>query len=341
MLLNSIYGTFANKHSSLMDIDNASSITLTGQEVAKAGATILDNAIREQYKIDPEYVVVAQDTDSVMITIQPALDALNAPFFEDENAKTISKTTYDIVNFLDGVVNTKILEWAKKELNANDPRYIFKREAIADVGMYLAKKRYVLHILDNEGVLEEKFKYVGIELVRSTLPAAAKKLVKEITDIAVLTQDRKATNEAYLASWEKFKTIDPCEIAIRMTANGMEKYFSPTVTLRKFATKTPRHIKAAIAYNLLRKQLKLEGTFEEIIAGQKIRLFDVADNPYGIEAIAYSDELPQEFDLKPDYESMFKKLIRAPIERIYTMAGWPMPSAFEQHQTDLFDLLGI
>jgi DNA polymerase elongation subunit (family B) len=41
--LNSIYGTFANKHSPFMDIDNASSITLTGQAVAKAGSEILSS----------------------------------------------------------------------------------------------------------------------------------------------------------------------------------------------------------------------------------------------------------------------------------------------------------
>ena len=65
ILLNSIYGTFANKHSSLMDIDNAMSITMTGQSVAKAGGNILDDYVKEHYGVN-ESITKYGDTDSVV-----------------------------------------------------------------------------------------------------------------------------------------------------------------------------------------------------------------------------------------------------------------------------------
>jgi len=65
ILLNSIYGTFANKHSSLMDIDNAMSITMTGQSVARAGGTILDDYVRDVHDIN-ESITKYGDTDSIV-----------------------------------------------------------------------------------------------------------------------------------------------------------------------------------------------------------------------------------------------------------------------------------
>jgi DNA polymerase elongation subunit (family B) len=64
VLLNSIYGTFANKHSSLMDIDNATSITMTGQSVARAGGYILDEYVNRVYGIK-ETITKYGDTDSI------------------------------------------------------------------------------------------------------------------------------------------------------------------------------------------------------------------------------------------------------------------------------------
>jgi DNA polymerase elongation subunit (family B) len=65
ILLNSIYGTFANKFSSLMDLDNAMSITMTGQNVAKAGGNILDDFVKEKYGIS-ESITKYGDTDSLI-----------------------------------------------------------------------------------------------------------------------------------------------------------------------------------------------------------------------------------------------------------------------------------
>jgi len=336
ILLNSIYGTFANKHSAFMDIDNASSITLTGQAVAKAGSEILQTYIKEKFDVD-ENVTVYNDTDSCYITIEPILKKHKIELTKDGKVTDIA---YTIVNKLEETVNKRILEWAKSELNSADPRFEFKREAIADVGTFLQKKRYILHILDDEGVACNKFKYVGVELARSTTPKEVKALIKKVIDTALITRDVKATNTVYREAYDKFKSLSIEEAAFRRAVKEYEKY-SSGATLAGFNKATPCHVKAAIAYNLLLQKYKIDKKYESIKSGQKIKYFYALKNPYGLDAIGFTTVYPKEFkDVQIDYDKMFVKIVAPPIEQVYEAIGWRLPIIGKEVQTDLFDLFG-
>lgn len=65
ILLNRMYGTFANKHSPFCDIDLAGSITLTGQACIKQASDIVDNHAKEKYGITRSLSTYS-DTDSVI-----------------------------------------------------------------------------------------------------------------------------------------------------------------------------------------------------------------------------------------------------------------------------------
>jgi DNA polymerase elongation subunit (family B) len=334
--LNSIYGTFANKHSSLMDIDNAMSITITGQNVAKAGSSIIDKYLEDKYQITGKSCTIYQDTDSVYITIQPLLNKLGLNLLEGDK---INPVVYDLVKDIDTEVNTEILTWAKTELFSNDPRYVFKREAIADVGVFLQKKRYILHVLDNKGIPMDKFKFVGVELVRSTTPKKVKKFIENITKTALLTANTKTTNEVYRNSYEDFCKLSPDDVALRSSINNLEKY-AEGASLFKFQNATPSHVKGAIAYNILVKKNNLDSKMELIRTGQKVKKLYCKKNNYGLDAISYPVAFPEEFHLQVDWDKMFSKLVTQPIERLYEAIGWTLPSLNKEIQTDLFELLG-
>jgi len=236
-------------------------------------------------------------------------------------------------------VNTEILEWARKELFSIDPRYVFKREVIADVAIFLQKKRYILHVLDEEGVPVDKFKYTGIELARSTTPKKVKKFIEEIIKTALLTQNFKQTNDVYRVSYASFQKLDPNDIAARTSINNLEKY-SEGASLYKFQNKTPSHVKGAIAYNILIKELKIDDKYEAIQAGQKVKKLYCAKNKYGLDAITYVSALPEEFAIKIDWDKMFSKLVTQPTERLYNAIGWCLPEIGKEVQTDLFDMFG-
>lgn len=333
ILLNSIYGTFANKHSSLMDIDHAMSITVTGQNVSKAGGHIIDNYVKEKYGIE-QSITKYGDTDSLYISIEPVLTKLNIPLLKEDS---INPIVHEIVDDIDKHVNTEILTWANKELFSKDPRYVFKREVISDVGIFLQKKRYILHVLDEEGVPTNKFKYTGIELVRSTTPKKVKGLIESIIKTSLLTENIKKANEVYRISYEEFCKLDPNDIAARTSINNLDKY-AQGASLYKYKKGTPSHVKGAIAYNILIKELSLDSKLETIQTGQKVKKVYCAKNKYGLDAITYVSTLPKEFGIDVDWDKMFSKLVTQPIERLYDAIGWTLPQIGKEVQTDLFEL---
>jgi DNA polymerase elongation subunit (family B) len=336
ILLNSIYGTFANKHSSLMDIDNAMSITMTGQNVAKAGSAIIDNYLEKEHGIKGKSITIYQDTDSVYVTIQPLLDKLGLSLLIDGE---INPKVNELVDKIDKHVNTEILNWAKSDLFSIDPRFAFKREVIADVGVFLQKKRYILHVLNNKGIKVDKFKFVGVELVRSTTPKKVKKFIEKITKTALLTRSAKVANEVYRESYDGFCKLEPDDIALRTSINNLEKY-AEGASLYKFKDATPSHVKGAIAYNILIKQLGLSDKLEQIFTSQKVKKIYCIKNKYGLDAISYPVNLPSEFELKVDWNRMFSKLVTQPIERLYEAIGWTLPCIGKEIQTDLFEMFG-
>lgn len=332
--LNSIYGTFANRHSFLMDIDNAASITLSGQSVAKAGGQIIDQHVRDNYDIN-ESIVKYGDTDSIYISINSILNKRKLQLTEDSK---ITQEAYNVVDKIDKHVNEEILNWARKELFSIDPRYIFKREVIADIALFIQKKRYILHILDEEGTTTNKFKYVGVELVRATTPKKVKKYIEKITNTALLSQDIKETNKIYRESYEKFCSLPVDDVALRSTVNNLNKYAKKNVSLQQFDKGTPSHVKGAIAYNLLLDSFNIENKFEKIQTGQKIKKIYCAKNKYGLDAISYPSILPPDFNLQIDWERMFHKLVTKPITTLYQTIGWSLPVLNKEIQTDLFEL---
>jgi DNA polymerase elongation subunit (family B) len=319
-----------------MDIDHAMSITVTGQNVSKAGGHILDNFVKQKYGV-ANSITKYGDTDSLYVSIKPILDILDIPLVID---KLINPKVHEIVNELDEHVNKEILTWAKNDLFSNDPRYVFKREVISDVGIFLQKKRYILHVLDDEGVAVDKFKYTGIELVRSTTPKKVKVFIENIIKTSLLVENVKKSNEIYRECYTEFKNLDPNDIAARTSINNLEKY-AEGASLYKYKKGTPSHVKGAIAYNLLLKELKLEDKFEEIQTGQKVKKLYCEKNKYGLDAISYPAVLPKEFLLRVDFDRMFNKLVSQPIERLYDAIGWSLPVIGKEVQTDLFEMFGM
>mgnify|MGYP000701411884 CR=1 FL=1 len=86
----------------------------------------------------------------------------------------------------------------------------------------------------------------------------------------MLTEDIKKTNEVYRTSYSDFQKLDPNDIASRTSINNLEKY-AEGASLYKYKKGTPSHVKGAIAYNILIKELKLDDKFESIQSAQKVK----------------------------------------------------------------------
>jgi len=346
ILINTIYGYFGNKHSPLGDDDLANSITLTGQAVIKQSNQILTNYIKDNTGLTDEYLtenspIIYNDTDSSYISIKHLINARGIETYDKKG--NVTPEYYKAVQDIEDHLNTEIVRWGKADLNSADCRLVFKREAIADSGIFLQKKRYVLHLLDVEGIPCNKFKYTGVEVVRTTMPTQIKPYVKRIIETMLTTKSLTDTNKVFNETYEVFKTLPVEDIASVMGVKGYEKYASNS---KEFDTvkRMPIHVKAAYYHNLLLEKFNIERKYESIASGDKIRYFYVRKpNKYGISVIGYKYYYPKEFAeiFEPDYEFIFKKIIFQVIERFYEAVNWRLKDPAMAVQTDLFDLLGL
>ena len=346
ILINTIYGYFGNKHSPLGDDELAESITLTGQAVIKESNRLLENYIKERAKLTDQDIledtpIIYNDTDSSYISIKHIVKNTGLNMLDSKGK--ITQEYYKQVQDIEDYLNENIIKWGQQALGSKDCRFVFKREAIADSGLFLQKKRYVLHVLDEEGIPCDKFKYTGVEVVRTTMPAPIKPYVKKIIETMLLTRDLATTNKIFNETYDIFKKLPIEDIAFVMGVKGYEKYAAQCDAF-KTAKHMPIHVKAAYFYNILLDRFNTGKKYEKISSGDKVRYFYARQpNKFGITTMGYKYDFPKEFanTFELDYELMFEKIIFSVIERFYEAVNWKLYSPGSQVQTDLFELLGI
>ena len=283
--------------------------------------------------------IIYNDTDSSYISIKSIVEKTGLKMLDSKGK--ITPEYYKEVQDIEDFLNKNIKTWGQTALGSIDCRLNFKREAIADTGIFLQKKRYVLRVLDEEGIPCNKFKYTGVEVVRTTMPAPIKPYVKKIIETMLLTKDLGQTNKIFNETYEIFKNLKIEDISFVMGIKGYEKY-SAMCDGFKTAKHMPIHVKAAYFYNILLDRFNTGKKYEKISSGDKVRYFYAKQpNKFGINTIGYKYTFPKEFSdtFEPNHEMMFEKIIFSVIERFYEAVNWKLQSPGTQVQTDLFDLL--
>ena len=339
IVLNSIYGVFGQKHSPLFDIDHAASITLTGQASSKEAADIvMQYTISKGFDFKKDEIYKYGDTDSAYISIQPLLDHYKIKLSEDGK---ITDEARKIIKELGVFINKGINAWATNELKSIDPRFVFKQEAISNISVFMEKKRYILHLLELDGMVPSKpFKYVGVEVVRSTFSDPIKKLIKQVLESAILAQDKQKANKIFTDAYETVKNMPIEDLSFRTSTSNYEKYERKVDSFGKFGKGITIQGKSSIGFNRMLKQFNLDSKYESIRSGMKIKFFYLAKNRFNFQTMGFIDVFPNE--LKPvfeiDYKEMFDKTIVPPIDRLYECLGWVVPQVTSARTTDLFEL---
>jgi DNA polymerase elongation subunit (family B) len=318
--LNSAYGAVGNEYFRYYDVRQASAITTAGQFIIRfieeKVNTYLNDILKPENKID---YIVASDTDSIYVT----LDKLVEQTCKD-------KTEDQVCNFLNKVVDSRIEPFLNKcfeELadytNAFKNCMVMKREVIANKGIWVAKKRYMLNVLDEEGVRlsQPKLKIMGIEAVKSSTPQVCRGKIKEAIKI-IMSKDED-TLQKFIADFKKeFFTMSAEQISFPRSCNNMKKYYDSN---NIFIKGTPIHVKGALIYNHQIKEFKLKSKYPLIQEGDKIKFLKLVEaNPFKFDVISYITTLPKEFNLQQyiDYETQFEKTFLDPMRFILQSIGW-------------------
>lgn len=337
ILLNRIYGYFAQEHAALYDIDLASSVTLTGQSGIKIAAKFGNDFLMSKCGLEYDSVIMG-DTDSVVFSIQPILDAKKETFFVGDK---INPYVFELADGLGKEIDRVVREWARDELHSTHCTYHFKRENISSSGIFLGKKMYILNIIDDEGKQVDKFKYTGVAVVKVATPKKVKPLIKKAIQTIIKSGDKKAVDKIIKDTWETYQTFSIEEMSSAKSLNNYDKYLEKSCDL-VMGKGTPSQNKAAIAYNLLLKRYKLENKYEALKSGDKLKFFYVRANKWGLSAISFPYKFPEEFkkDFAIDTQKMYINTLLNPIKAVFDVIGWDIKNPTNEEKVDLLDLFG-
>ena len=318
--LNSAYGAIGNNWFRYFDLMVATAITTSGQLSIRWIEKSINIYLNKLLETDNVDYVIASDTDSVYITF----DALVNKVF-GEGASTES-----VVTFLDRIAKEKFEPFIGRSyqalaetMNAYEQKMEMGREAIANKGVWTAKKRYILNLYDMEGVRykEPHLKIMGIEAVKSSTPAPCREKLKEALTI-IMKGNEKELNVFIQDFRSEFMSLPPEDIAYPRSCNGVHKFRG---TNRLFALGAPIHVKGSILYNYLVEKNHLSNKYPYIQEGDKIRFLHMKEpNIYQSSAFSFITTVPKELDIvnKIDYDTQFEKSFVEPLKFITEKIGW-------------------
>ena len=343
ILINSAYGAISSAKNPIGDTDLANAITTAGSTSIKYINVLARNFVKMKNPdisaADLEAVVVFNDTDSCCIR----LDKCGVTVCKDN---AVTPEGYKLVQECDDYIDKNFQEWFKATTNSNKCTVYFKREKICDAGIFLkkkdsdeeAKKNYILHILDNEGVKKPSFKYTGVKFARSTISKVLKEAGRQVAEHMILTQDKASTEKVLMELYQKFEQMDLNDIVTIQRCNNINKHFNNFnyKDTQKFGRLTypkgtPGHVKAAMNFNIALEKLGLN-KYEKVKSGDMAKIVYVhPKNKFAIDRIGFLDEWPPEFNehFQIDYATTFVKTVFDEVRRLYNSVDW---SPFQPHQ---------
>jgi DNA polymerase elongation subunit (family B) len=318
--LNSAYGALGNQYFRFFDIRIAEGITTAGQLSIRWIEKKINEYMNKLLKTEGEDYVIASDTDSIYLNMGPLVKKL----YPD------TSDTKKVIKFMNKVCDDKIqpfidssYEELKEYVNAFQQRMEMKRESLADKAIWTAKKRYILNVHDSEGVAyaKPKLKIMGLEAVKSSTPSACRVKIKEAISI-IMTKTEDDLHKFIEQFRHEFKTLPVEDIAFPRSVNGLKEYADAANIFKKG---TPIHVKGALVYNHLLREMKLNKRYQEIQEGEKIKFIYLKQpNIYNNNTLAFLSGIPKQLDAEQyiDYDLQFEKSFIEPLDIILSAINW-------------------
>lgn len=336
--INSLYGAVANKHFHFYDLNNATAITLGGQDLIRfLGDTTNDyfkkhfwkngkyfNEISDENKLKHD-VLILTDTDSCYFQFEEVIEKLGLQFKNDDEFADWA-TKFDdefLAPFFEKILKVYANKFGVEQLVK------FKKEKIATDMIVLAKKRYAVRVKDNEGERydELKLSFTGIEVVRTDTPIFCRNYIKDVIEKIFDWDDKNRVLDYMKKIKKKFETESLTKIASPTGISDYDKYGKPGYKYLQEGLSFPKgciiHARAAICYNYINEKYKLK--LQPITNGTKMKYVYIYDNNMlHTYVIGFVGNWPERFNewFKINYEIQWIKTFQDTVQRFFDVIGW-------------------
>lgn len=280
----------------------------------------------------PEYIV-ASDTDSLMINVgkilkqtHPHLD-LN----DNEQCLPIVKKYQEEIS---GKMNTYQSVLAKKLLNSDEHFFDLKPEFIFKKAYWSGKRRYALHVIDQEGIPKNDVIMMGLDIMKSNFPPYFRNFGERIIKNILFGIPKNEIDEDVLKFRESLRTVDWKQILKPTGVKKLDEYIERLPgtgeIFSKLALKCPINTKAAIYTSDLLKFKKLDKKYPIPQIGDKIYIVYLKKNPYNIDVISLNgyNDAPEILEFAEKYidrDDLFDSVLKNKLENVYQDIGWGQP----------------
>ena len=317
--LNSAYGALGSQYFRFYDLRMALGVTTAGQFSIRWIESKINGYMNSLLKTDKDYVI-ASDTDSIYLRLGELVDK----FIKDTSDKN------KVISFMDKICEEKIQPFIDKSygelaeyVHAYDQKMQMKREALADKGIWTAKKRYIMHVYNNEGVqyTEPDMKVMGLEMIKSSTPAPVREKMRQA--LQIMMKGSETDMHEFIDTFRtEFKKLNVEDISFPRGINGLKEYGNKTTIYSKG---TPIHVRGALLYNKYLEEKGLSKKYALIQEGEKIKFtYLKTPNVFKENVVSFPGRLPPEFGLQDciDYNMQFDKTFLEPIKVILDCMDW-------------------
>ena len=352
ILLNSLYGAILNESCRMFDPRIGQSVTLTGRSVAKH----MNGQVNYEFTGIKDYKGAAiqySDTDSSYFSCIPVLQneyfKNNFPNFE-VNAENII-ALYDKIAEL---VNKSFAPFMIESFHTDDEKakvIVAGREVVGSRGLFLAKKRYAIMVIDNEGKRYDvngkngKIKAMGIETKRSDTPKFIQEFLEDMLERVLCGANEAEVIQMIKDFRIRFDELPNWKKGVPRAIKDFNKYnvlsknfFIDPETGKKVVV--PGHATASLNYMKLR-QVFNDNYSIPISNGSKITVCILKPgNNLNMDRIAIPNDLlriPEWIEKLPyDDDTMAKNLIDKKIKNLIGILKWDLDSSKEVNVANKF-----
>jgi DNA polymerase elongation subunit (family B) len=377
--LNSLYGALTNIHFRFNDLRMGESTTATGRVILRHQCRKVAETVEGNYYVDfPSYFNISdavealiKESDTLEVTLKKAQEVSlhggeyagryyeskyrgkfqsDAVIYGDTDStyfKTYADTPANAIKLADGIakaVNESFESFMHETFlcnPANENVIKAGREIVSDRGIFVEKKRYILHLIDLDGKSVDKMKVMGLDTKKTTLPAAVSKELNKFIERFLKGESWESVSVSIVEYKQKLiNSQDVTLLGLPKGVKGVEEYTEKYLE-EGMGARLPGHVAASIYYNICLEE-HMDKVSMPILTGMKIKVFYLLGKHGKFKSIALPTDLevvPSWFleNFRIDKQAHIERLVDNPLTNILKAIGKPVPTKHSLVVDSLFE----